>query len=168
MVSHKQSWGTHMEHSPEYVQSVGQKELFKYSMCWCRWIHNKVQELYEMWNLLLRFLNTFLALFGMSSNEYIEFLNNSFSATLCTYPGECSMCVRQDCLCDTIALVKMVWIDWFGYIRTTTSYYVAVSFGPWFVHIRLAHTRRNNISISWNLRYSWIRFCQYHLVQIWL
>ena len=76
MVSYKQSWGTHMEHSPEYVQSVGQKELFKYFMCWCRWIHNKVQELYEMWNMLLRFLNTFLAMFGMSSNEHIGYVQS--------------------------------------------------------------------------------------------
>ena len=29
MVSHKQSWGTHMEHSPGYAQSVAEELLFR-------------------------------------------------------------------------------------------------------------------------------------------
>ena len=118
--------------------------------------------------MLSTFLKIFWALFCPSCNQYLEFPNNSFWSILCTYPEVCSICVPQDCLCGTSVLVKMVYITWFSYIKTTTQYYGAIFFGPWFMHIRLVHTSRTNISICWNLSYSWIKFYQYHLVQIWL
>jgi len=156
-----------MEHSLGYAQSVAEKQLSRNLMYSLLDIPNNAK-VFKNVNNKFHISWSSLSSFCIHLHQHIKYLNNSFWPILCTYPGECSMCVPQDCLCDTSVLVKTVWIDWFGYIRTTASYYVAVSVGPSFIHIRLTHTSRTNISISWNLRYSWIEFCQYHLVQIWL
>ena len=113
-------------------------------------------------------ISTLKDLLSTYSNQYLEFLANSFWFILCTYLEMCFICVPWDHRCDTSVLAKMVQIAWFGCIRTTTQYYVAAYFGPWFIHIRLVHNSRNDISIGWNICYNQIKFDQYHSVQIWL
>ena len=60
--------------------------------------------LYWSWQYKMSVINILKDLLSTPSNQYLEFLNNSFWFVLCTYPEVCFICVPWDCRCDTLPL----------------------------------------------------------------
>ena len=107
-VSHKQSWSTHLEHTSGYVQSMHKKESSGNLRYLLQELHNNAQRFFKNLNNMFHFLEGSEALLCFYLHQNIRYLNDSFCTILCTYPEVCSICVLQDCLCDTSVLAKMV------------------------------------------------------------
>ena len=131
----------------------------------CRRYTMKVKRQYRMLFTSCTFHNTFKHYFVSPSANILYFCVYFFWSILCTYYGECFMLVFLGCWWDTLIIDEMVKRAWFGYVTATTPKYVEFSPGSWFIHITPRDTIRNNIFISWNICYNWIKF---HSHQIWL
>jgi hypothetical protein len=97
-----------MEHTSGYVKSVHKKESLGNSRYLLQEVHNNAQRFFKNVNNMFDFSEGSEALLCIYLHQYIKYLNNNFCTTLCTYPEVCSICMPQDCLCDTSVLAKTV------------------------------------------------------------